>query len=365
MLAMQVSLTGASGLPEDAILSVRAGTTRRQAPISSKKPLRFPKSDIKEGELKVDILQKIGYGSICLKPSEHQFSQYKIALNEESTMSCELHVGSIDDDVAPLADPVDAPKGAFVSARESQKYLEGIGVLQFVQQVLQMVVKERPRKPYEFIAKQFMGGYDVPVAEADAKPAPAPTAPETETAAVAEPILDGFGRRVFDGGDVYEGEFLDGQRHGSGKYSYANGDRYEGAWREDTMDGQGTMMYAGGSMTYTGEWRNNKHHGRGKYVWPHDSEAYEGEFANDDFNGFGRYSYANGEVYEGHFKDSLKHGRGRYIYADGTIAFEGEFRNGAPDVPDGVATAGAAGGYADNFQVPALPDYDEIGSDGV
>jgi hypothetical protein len=33
-------------------------------------------------------------------------------------------------------------------------------------------------------------------------------------------------------GDIYEGEFREGKRHGVGMYRYANGDAYEGQWRK-------------------------------------------------------------------------------------------------------------------------------------
>jgi|NorSeaMetagenome_1021524.scaffolds.fasta_scaffold71210_2 hypothetical protein len=44
----------------------------------------------------------------------------------------------------------------------------------------------------------------------------------------------------------YEGQFLDGMRHGKGIYNYANGDYYSGMWKFNLPDGQGTYLWNGG-----------------------------------------------------------------------------------------------------------------------
>lgn len=36
----------------------------------------------------------------------------------------------------------------------------------------------------------------------------------------------------YSNGDVYEGEFNKGEKHGKGIYLYKNGDKYEGQWKE-------------------------------------------------------------------------------------------------------------------------------------
>mmetsp|Transcript_28572 Transcript_28572/g.46833 ORF Transcript_28572/g.46833 Transcript_28572/m.46833 type:complete len:89 (+) Transcript_28572:392-658(+) len=45
-------------------------------------------------------------------------------------------------------------------------------------------------------------------------------------------------------GDVYEGEYQKGKKHGSGKYrSHASRNVYEGEWEDDKMHGRGILKF--------------------------------------------------------------------------------------------------------------------------
>jgi hypothetical protein len=51
-----------------------------------------------------------------------------------------------------------------------------------------------------------------------------------------------------DTGDVYEGQFKDGRKHGKGDMIYANGDHYKGEWKMGTKSGRGMYMFADGNQ---------------------------------------------------------------------------------------------------------------------
>jgi len=74
----------------------------------------------------------------------------------------------------------------------------------------------------------------------------------------------------------YEGEFLNGRRHGVGNYAWPTGDRYEGHWKEGRQDGLGTYFWKTGSK-YEGMWKENKKHGFGSFLWPN-GDKFEGEW---------------------------------------------------------------------------------------
>ena len=130
-----------------------------------------------------------------------------------------------------------------------------------------------------------------------------------------------FKRVEYDGGDVYEGEILNGKRHGHGTYTWAYGDTYEGDWKDGKRCGRGKLIQYGKSpsgetyikYSYDGEWLDSKEHGHGICV--------EGDFG----------MYKNDKVYEGEWVNGKRQGRfvwyltnsngGRYInfYEDGNL----------------------------------------------
>lgn len=102
-----------------------------------------------------------------------------------------------------------------------------------------------------------------------------------------------FKRVEYDGGDVYEGEILNGKRHGHGTYTWADGDTYEGDWKDGKRCGRGKLIQYGKSPTgetymkysYDGEWLDGKEHGHGICVegdfgWEKMDKVFEGEWVN-------------------------------------------------------------------------------------
>ena len=128
-----------------------------------------------------------------------------------------------------------------------------------------------------------------------------------------------FKRVEYDGGDVYEGEILNGKRHGHGTYTWADGDTYEGDWKDGKRCGRGKVIQYGKSpsgetymkYSYDGEWLDSKEHGHGICV--------EGDFGMAKMD----------KVFEGEWVNGKRQGRfiwyltnsngGRYInfYEDG------------------------------------------------
>lgn len=92
-------------------------------------------------------------------------------------------------------------------------------------------------------------------------------------------------------GEIYEGEWYNGHRHGRGIVLYADGLMYEGTWLKGKEHGKGDLMLSDRTIVYTGDW-------------------YEGFF-----HGQGTYYYSAGDIYSGDWKEGNRHGRGEYIYA--------------------------------------------------
>lgn len=139
-------------------------------------------------------------------------------------------------------------------------------------------------------------------------------------------------RIEFDNGDIYEGEMVNGLRHGKGKYTWANGDFYEGEWAKGWRCGFGIYKsYSKNekdgstytSYTYEGEWKDSKKHGQGiakKYKiyslfgTPFLTWSHEGGYANGDMHGHGIYKEwkvpgDTGRVHEGEWVNNKRQGR--------------------------------------------------------
>jgi len=69
----------------------------------------------------------------------------------------------------------------------------------------------------------------------------------------AQHLYHGEGTFKDDAGNVYTGQWQDGQRNGKGVMTWANGDRYEGEFAGDLRHGQGTFIKADGTR-YSGVW---------------------------------------------------------------------------------------------------------------
>ena len=119
---------------------------------------------------------------------------------------------------------------------------------------------------------------------------------------------NGKGKLVFH--DLnYEGDFLNGKRHGNGIQSWTSG------------------LHQGES--YLGEWKNDERDGYRIHVWP-DGRKYTGKWKSNRQNGKGVLTNANGDSYNGHFKDDQPEGEGIHTKADGSIIFKGQWTKGKP-----------------------------------
>ncbi len=133
-----------------------------------------------------------------------------------------------------------------------------------------------------------------------------------------------FKRLEIDGGDVFEGYFLNEKKNGHGKYIWANGDIFDGNWVDGKRTGKGKVTWSNGA-SFDGEWKDNQM-SEGKYTFP-DGEIYDGSFQNGNKEGYGKQVFPNGEKYEGQWHENKRHGRGTYTWADGDT-YEGDWKDG-------------------------------------
>jgi hypothetical protein len=145
---------------------------------------------------------------------------------------------------------------------------------------------------------------------------------------------NGWGKHRDDKGRVYEGHFLNNQKHGKGTLRFTNGDKYEGNWRNGLQNGYGIRFFANGKAE-GGTWENGKltkpdtgirtvmeclsgdcKNGEGS---SRDAKGrvYRGQFKNNAYEGYGILTYPNGDIFKGMFVRGLPNGGGSYFYQNG------------------------------------------------
>ena len=80
---------------------------------------------------------------------------------------------------------------------------------------------------------------------------------------------------TYPNGDVYDGSFQAGLRHGQGTYTIAASggegeedvrDSYKGEWQNNQKNGIGKQTYFGVGE-YNGYWENGQRHGEGVFIY--------------------------------------------------------------------------------------------------
>lgn len=200
---MELHVVSTEGIPEGCVLSVRAGSTRRQAPVAADRPFRFPTAVSEATPFKVDILEPIASARLIFRPGEERRTdcQYLIPLESASepqdaplkekeeeekkkaqqdpamavTIAVKPSEDKGDDDKAKASGEGDnagdgsrpgsstrnrRSSASSTSSRHGQasaarEYLDQHNLVEFTQLLVQSVIKEQPERPYSFMARQF------------------------------------------------------------------------------------------------------------------------------------------------------------------------------------------------------------------
>ncbi|WP_322201697.1 hypothetical protein [Acutalibacter intestini] len=153
----------------------------------------------------------------------------------------------------------------------------------------------------------------------------------------------------------YEGDYVNGKRHGFGSYYYKDGNLcYAGFWKEDRRDGLGvsfrdsdhalhvanwkngqpgglvSLFDANGSLRFGGRIENGKKEGAGVVLDAQDGTVFVGQWKGGEPTGLGSAFDQEGRLlYYGQWKNGLRHGHGTEFDQNGAVVFDGQWREGA------------------------------------
>lgn len=189
---------------------------------------------------------------------------------------------------------------------------------------------------------------------------------------------DGEGVFSYSDGTKYQGDWIKGLRHGSGKFYDSNNKlTKEGYWENDVFQGNGCISgdCQNGFGTevfyrerYIGNWKNGEPNGQGTWInsdkskivgnwidgfqrgvfevfyadgtlayreiWRDKGLLKVGCSSGDCENGWGTYAWQDGNWYEGNWKDGKQHGQGNLYWFNGNKYF-GDWKN---NLMDGIGT---------------------------
>ena len=140
--------------------------------------------------------------------------------------------------------------------------------------------------------------------------------------------INGKGIKKSLNGNLYIGDFVEGLREGKGKEE-TNEHVYEGEFKNDKKNGSGKLEYKLLKDTYEGEFKDNCITGIGFYTWAN-KDSYKGSFVNGKMHGKGLYKWPDGGEYYGDYVNNIKEGKGVFKWVNGKV-FEGPFRKGRPN----------------------------------
>ena len=165
--------------------------------------------------------------------------------------------------------------------------------------------------------------------------------------------LDNNFIEIYENGDYYMGQGLNGKRHGNGiVFDKNNNIKYEGAFIngkyvgnynindyeendenddinnfiKEKFESIGNYVDENG-INYKGPWLNGEKHGKGEEYYKNGKLKYSGEFVDGKYEGNGLFYKENGDYYIGPFAKGKKKGKGMEYYENGELKYEGNFDN--------------------------------------
>ncbi|XP_004775023.1 radial spoke head 10 homolog B isoform X1 [Mustela putorius furo] len=125
-------------------------------------------------------------------------------------------------------------------------------------------------------------------------------------------IRNGWGIRCYKSGNIYEGQWENNMRHGEGRMRWLTAnEEYTGQWEKGVQNGFGTYSWFLKRIPnsqyplrneYVGEFVDGYRHGHGKFYYA-SGAVYEGEWVSNKKHGMGRLTFKNGRVYNGLFSN--------------------------------------------------------------
>lgn len=184
---MNVALTAAEGLPDSAYISIRVGSTRRQASWKTSETFSFPSADARS--VHIDVFDKLGSTQVTLAGMKALQGKRETSVNILQKSGQNIKLGlSMDVPEAVFTGEGAHPKHQ-EAARQAMSYMEKSGIQQILSQMVQQLMLHQPKDALAFMA-DFIAEQQMDQAKREAADA-LKRAAEGEVAAESMPDLSG------------------------------------------------------------------------------------------------------------------------------------------------------------------------------
>ncbi|CAJ1458463.1 unnamed protein product [Effrenium voratum] len=166
--AMELEVLSVQGANAEQVVSIRAGSQRKQAAVASLEqgtPFRISAGSL--NPFRIDVLQQVGSTRLALRPGEGSYSidvpgagkdggNVRVAFAVREASQAEMRKVKVGPRTDPaLAKEEEESKRFSSQATAAKEYLESHELLPFVRALLQTVIRDKPADPYSFVAEQF------------------------------------------------------------------------------------------------------------------------------------------------------------------------------------------------------------------
>eukprot|EP00929_Paragymnodinium_shiwhaense_P014304 TRINITY_DN122208_c0_g1_i1.p1 TRINITY_DN122208_c0_g1~~TRINITY_DN122208_c0_g1_i1.p1 ORF type:complete len:1134 (+),score=327.81 TRINITY_DN122208_c0_g1_i1:69-3470(+) len=145
---MEVRLLDAQGIPDGALLSVRVGTTRRQAAVERGAfRLDFPKAIAVSSPVKVDVLAPLGSSTFTMKSGIEDYPLLMPANDGRGNIAMRLRMNKLSGKGEPQV-----KDGTSAAARG---YMEQHNLMAWVHDMIEGLITDTPKNPWSYIEKHL------------------------------------------------------------------------------------------------------------------------------------------------------------------------------------------------------------------
>lgn len=141
---------------------------------------------------------------------------------------------------------------------------------------------------------------------------------------VRNDLPHGYGRKIYNNGELMEGYFYEGKASGQGMHIDSDGFMREGVFVDDQLV-SGKVTSSDG-FVLEGTYTEGLLNGQGRAYDPEGFE-YVGMFVNGAFHGRGQIKNSSGNVIDGNFVNGVLHGRTHEVDPDGSV-YQAEYIHG-------------------------------------